>query len=202
MPRWTRTRAIGSGTLISRERRATTAASGGFIIVHRCSRTVEFTQSPGAESRASGGRTRSRPENAVQVCKPNSVCSLQGKRQPFLWAADCSLALATYPGVMPAEADVKRAASPPLFGLAPGGVCRAPVIADGAVSSYLAFSPFPCACDTTHRGTRWYVFCDTFRLPPLAGRGAPAVHGAPCSLEFGLSSPGHPSPGAAARPAW
>jgi hypothetical protein len=31
----------------------------------------------------------------------------------------------------------------PLLGLAPGGVCHASVVANGAVSSYLAFSPLP-----------------------------------------------------------
>jgi len=35
----------------------------------------------------------------MQVCKPNSVCPPKAERQPFLWAADCSLAQATYPGV-------------------------------------------------------------------------------------------------------
>ena len=80
---------------------------------------------------------------------------------------------------IPLARDAKRAASPPLFGLAPGGVCRAPVIADGAVSSYLAFSPFPRACDATHRGTRWYVFCDTVRPRPLARTGPPLFTGHP-----------------------
>jgi len=37
----------------------------------------------------------------------------------------------------------RRATSPPLFGLAPGGVCPAPDVTIRAVSSYLAFSPLP-----------------------------------------------------------
>ena len=33
---------------------------------------------------------------------------------------------------------------PPLFGLAPGGVCRAAAVAGGAVRSYRTLSPLPC----------------------------------------------------------
>jgi len=97
---------------------------------------------------------------------------------------------------------LRRAASPLIFGLAPDGVCRAPAIADGAVSSYLAFSPLPrripCrTCMPRPKGLRlrsvqrcWRrcVFCDTVRSPLLAHTGPPALHGASCSAEFGLSS--------------
>ena len=37
----------------------------------------------------------------------------------------------------------RRATSPPLFGLAPDGVCRATSVAGGAVGSYPTFSPLP-----------------------------------------------------------
>ena len=58
-----------------------------------------------------------------------------------------------------------------LFCLAPHGVCPAPSVTLGAVSSYLAFSPLP------RRMARRYVFCDTFRRPLLT-RGAPMLsHG-------------------------
>ena len=72
-----------------------------------------------------------------------------------------------------------RRAHPHLFGLAPGGVCRAPDVAIGAVSPYLTFSPL------LHPGygTGRSVFCGTFRrLTP------PPCYGASCPMEFGLSS--------------
>ena len=37
----------------------------------------------------------------------------------------------------------RRAGAPPLFGLAPRGVCHAPDVAIGAVGSYPTFSPLP-----------------------------------------------------------
>ena len=41
------------------------------------------------------------------------------------------------------EGQVRRAISPLLFGLAPGGVYHASDVTTGAVSSYLTLSPFP-----------------------------------------------------------
>ncbi len=86
------------------------------------------------------------------------------------------MALATYPGVKPAETGTRRAASPPIFGLAPGGVCRAPVIAAGAVSSYLAISPFPRPrCVHRRRGGMFSVTlsvsCSFRRRSPRCSRG-------------------------------
>src|SRR5258708_39383678 len=52
--------------------------------------------------------------------KPVSVPPVAGRRQPFLLAGDLSPAPATYPEVV-----TERAAPPPLFGLAPHGVCPA-----------------------------------------------------------------------------
>ena len=74
----------------------------------------------------------------------------------------------------------------PLFCLAPRGVCPASVLAVGAVSSYLAFSPLPPVA-----GGR-YVFCDTFRGPGLRQR-PPRFHAARCSEVSGLSSRPHPA---------
>jgi len=55
-------------------------------------------------------------DRMARVCKPNSVfpdCLRTRKRQPFIWALDCSLALATYPGGSRRNTDgKKRAASP------------------------------------------------------------------------------------------
>ncbi len=67
----------------------------------------------------------------------------------------------------------------PLFGLAPGGVCLAALVADSAVRSYRTISPLP----GIPKETRRYIFCGTFR------RLAPPRHYlAPCPLEPGLSS--------------
>lgn len=61
-----------------------------------------------------------------QACKPGSVLPWAyrvhpGERQPSIWASCYHEAQAAYPGV-------KRGGPPhpPLFGLAPDGVCRAP----------------------------------------------------------------------------
>ena len=48
-----------------------------------------------------------------------------------------------------------------LFGLAPGGVFRAPVISHRAVVSYTTFSPLPIIAD------RRYILCGTFRQRAL-----------------------------------
>src|SRR5262245_42729012 len=52
---------------------------------------------------------------------------------------------------------------PFLFGLAPGGVCRAAVIADGAVRSYRTLSPLP----RRRRGGSFSVAL-SLKCPPLA----------------------------------
>jgi len=83
----------------------------------------------------------------------------------------------------------ERAAPPPLFGLAPRGVCPAGGIAPDAVRSYRTISPLP----DPHR-VRRYIFCGTFRIRSRT----PAVsrHAALWRPDFPL-----PSPGATTRPA-
>ena len=104
-----------------------------------------------------------------RTCKPNSVHLAVGR--PFLWAAHCCAALATYPEVwrteparIPPPLKQQRAMSgepyliahssrlaphsatakpSSLFGLAPCGVCPARDIAVAAVRSYRTFSPLP-----------------------------------------------------------
>ena len=74
-----------------------------------------------------------------------------------------------------------RCAPLSLFGLAPGGVCRAVAVTGHAVRSYRTFSPLPPA---TWRRRGWrYVLCGTVRrLAP------PRRYLAPCPAEPGLSS--------------
>ena len=81
--------------------------------------------------------------------------------------------------------------TPSLFGLAPGGVCRAAGVAAGAVRSYRTVSPLPRHTQRPRRS----VLCGTF--PGLAPAGcypAPLVHGARTFLPGSLSaSPERPS---------
>src|SRR5271157_2071322 len=59
-------------------------------------------------------------------------------RQSFFSTGHYWTALATYPEVV-----TERAAPPPLFGLAPHGVCPAKRITPPAVRSYRTISPLP-----------------------------------------------------------
>ena len=66
-----------------------------------------------------------------------------------------------------------------LFGLAPGGVCRAVAVTSAAVRSYRTLSPLPALFPARRR----FAFCCTFR-----GLAPPRGYLAPCPLEPGLSS--------------
>ena len=72
-----------------------------------------------------------------------------------------------------------RAAPRTLFGLSPGGVCRAAAVTSRPVRSYRTFSPLP----VRRSGLRRYVFCGTFPGVAPGGRYPP-----PCPVEPGLSS--------------
>src|SRR5262249_15482156 len=79
--------------------------------------------------------------------------------------------------------------APSLFGLAPGGVCRAADVAAGAVRSYRTLSPLP-RLNATHRGGLLSVALSLKRVPKdhSAGRyPAPYVHGARTFLPGDLS---------------
>jgi len=80
---------------------------------------------------------------ARKACKPDSVQGHIPHGWPFIWARGCPRALATYPD-LPGAAH-PRVMSPmrSLFGLAPGGACRAASVASRAVSSYPTVSPLP-----------------------------------------------------------
>ena len=113
--------------------------------------------------------------------------------QAGFWTAAPSVDAATVaaislgPGSRPASNDLpgRRAGAgrrrcPPLFGLSPGGVCRAGPVTRTAVRSYRTLSPLP---PPVARGRR-FAFCGTF--PDLAAgcRWQP-----PWPVEPGLSSP-------------
>jgi hypothetical protein len=63
--------------------------------------------------------------------------------------------------------------TPSLFGLAPGGVCRAAGVAAGAVRSYRTVSPLPRQ-NTTHRGGLFSVALSLGSHPPDVIRHGPA----------------------------
>ena len=101
-------------------------------------------------------------EDGLPGCKPVSVPSR---------AAVIHLGRA----LLPDSSDLpgskaERTAPPPLFGLAPRGVCLTDRIAPVAVRSYRTFSPLP--------RKRRYIFCCTFRekrfkrVPPAVSRHA------------------------------
>ena len=81
-------------------------------------------------------------------------------------------------------AQSEQPATPSLFGFAPGGVCPAALVADGAVRSYRTFSPLP------HPKTRRFVLCGTFPevFPARAAKTPPDVIRHRLSMEPGLSS--------------
>ena len=84
--------------------------------------------------------------------------------------------------------------APSLFGLAPGGVCRAAGVAAGAVRSYRTVSPLP---RQSRNAPRRSVLCGTIpRLAPAGCYPAPLVHGARTFLPGTLSG----LAGAAVRP--
>src|SRR5262245_57610087 len=67
-----------------------------------------------------------------------------GVRRPFLWDADRTAPPATYPdGRIRTLIPGPCGPAPSLFGLAPGGVCRAGPVAGPAVRSYRTVSPLP-----------------------------------------------------------
>ena len=78
------------------------------------------------------------------------------------------------------------------WGLPGHGVTTVPV------SSYLAFSPLPRKEQYAPLTGR-YIFCGTFRTPPVSRKSRPC-YGPPCPVEFGLSSPPDCSGGAITSP--
>jgi len=107
------------------------------------------------------------------ACKPGSVLRLTANGWPFLWDDGCPSPHATYPDGYP-ETDYV----PSLFGLAPGGACRAAPVARIAVRSYRTISTSP---PVPQKGAtdRRYVFCGA--IPGVAPGGcypSPCFRGA------------------------
>ncbi len=150
---------------------------------------------PLACARASSGAVASRQQGAVRgACKPGSVQPLRAwatiPLEPMSPSASRGQPGGRGGNPLPLKPEPGR--QPSLFGLAPGGVCRAAAIAGGAVGSYPTVSPLPEA--RMRRGRS--VLCGTF--PGLASAGrwpAPSSRGARTFLQRGIA----PAP-AVARP--
>ncbi len=95
-------------------------------------------------------------------------------RRPFVWGACCRAPRATNPGGSLDEACLpavsREAAAPPLFGLAPGGVCPASAVTGTAVRSYRTVSPLPEPRRLPGRTRRRFIFCGTVPEVALGGR--------------------------------
>ncbi len=77
---------------------------------------------------------------------------------PFLWDVRCRTPHATYP-----DGNAETRDMPSLFGLAPGGACRAVFVAEDAVRSYRTISTLP------GRSHRRFDFCGA--IPGVASAG-------------------------------
>ena len=88
-------------------------------------------------------------EGRQPACKPGSVGAAAAMATPDDHSSGAPVAgrfarrtRATGPGARPAGS---RTGAPPLFRLAPGGVCRAASVAAGAGRSYRSVSPLPAS---------------------------------------------------------
>ena len=103
-------------------------------------------------------------------------CSDRGPRWPSIWAAGCPTARAAYPGF-------EGRAVLPLFGLAPGGACRAARVTPGAGALLPHRFTLTCAPDPeTRRHRRSALCCAVLRVAPTG------CYPAPCPVESGRSS--------------
>jgi len=105
-----------------------------------------------------------------------------GHGRPFLWSPRCRRLRAANPesGAEMPPPPRRSVRLPSLFGLAPGGVCRAAAIAGSAVGSYPTVSPLPAEPKLDRRS----VLCGTFPELALAGHWpAPYFRGARTFLQ-------------------
>lgn len=148
---------------------------------------------------AASRRIEKSARNEKNVRWPVSRVLYPCGRWPFLWDVRCRTPRATNPGGVPETGLTACADMPPLFGLAPGGVCRAAPVSGSAVGSYPTLSPLP----RHHSGLAAALkagrsaFCGTFPEVALAGAcPAPSFRGARTFLARRLSTIAR----AAARP--
>ena len=133
------------------------------------------------------------------ACKPGSVHHLTPKGQtdgrPFLWDGPRGPPHATNPDGM-RRRTCPTSGRPSLFGLAPGGACRASPVARTAVGSYPTLSPLP----PREREGGLLSVALSLGLHAFGAFPRADVIRRLASVEPGLSSSGDCSPPAAARP--
>ncbi len=166
--------------------------------MHRSAQRQNFVQAQGCRicrcKNLAGARRGCRRAPLSHVSRPISRV-LEGLRTQFadvtaiplgrrLPGASSNLPGRQDPDTIPRPA--RASLAPPLFGLAPGGVCHAAGVTAGAVRSYRTVSPLPSP--PVAGWSRRAVLCGT--IPGLAPAGrypAPFVHGARTFLPGNLS---------------
>ena len=124
-------------------------------------------------ARGEGARALMLGKLGQTACKPGSVRPATPEWTAIHLGRPLPDASSNQPGRRPGNGFSGRTGMPPLFGLAPGGVCRAAPVTGRAVRSYRTLSPLPVPED------RRFAFCGTFPGVAPAGRyPAPCFRGA------------------------
>ena len=135
-----------------------------------------YRQAPALVQSGACGRGRPRSIKCQPTCKPGSVsCRSQDDDHS---SGPCVAAWFSRPTRMHAHGRARTpfGAAASLFGLAPGGACRATFLTVGAVGSYPTVSALPVLTRVSHRRS---ILCCTIpriasggRYPPPYPRGA------------------------------
>jgi hypothetical protein len=135
-------------------------------------------------------------EIGSRTCKPNSVCRVAPAGRPFLWAAHCYAALATYPGVVARRAGTRatrRRRSSPIWSCSVWGLpCPRHYCRGGALLPHLFTL-------TRALRPRRYVFCGTSRRPGLNPASRMLSGTLLCGVRTFLPCPPRKGAGAAVR---
>ena len=149
--------------------------------------------------RGPGGFATGPPFMHQPTCKPGSVGRVAWRFQDAPEGAFATRVTAiplgrrlpgassNLPGRPDPDTDPGIAPVPSLFGLAPGGVCRAADVAAGAVRSYRTLSPLPRQYATRRGGLLSVAL--SLKPHPARGSAPPDVIRHRISVEPGLSSP-------------
>jgi len=113
-------------------------------------------------------------------------------RWPFIWPACHQTGLAAYPDLLGRSGPVPgKPGRRSLFGIAPGGACRAETVAGPAVGSYPTVSPLPTGGGSVRRRS---VFCGALpRVSPAGRYPAPSLRGVRTFLDPGYDPEPRPS---------
>ncbi len=110
--------------------------------------------------------------HARMACKPDSVQGLAACGWSFILRRDCPRPSGCQPGPSGAE-DAPACAARSLFGIAPGGACRAASVASRAVRSYRTVSPLPPQAEAVSSLWRCPWGCPRRALPGTVSSWSP-----------------------------